>query len=82
MQDTVRLVDPDAESFEKRDVADNDAKSDGQQQQRFVFFGDGKIDKDHANTKHDNVSIVRQVEPGVGDKLKKQLHILYPPSIS
>ena len=38
MQHTVRFVNTYAEALEKRDVAEDDAEADGQQQQGLVFF--------------------------------------------
>jgi len=59
MQHAVGLVNAQTEAFEKRHIADQDAESDGQQQQRLVFFGNRQIYEQRADQKHNHVSKIR-----------------------
>jgi hypothetical protein len=74
MQDTVGFVNTEAESFEERYITNQDPESNGQQQQRFVLFGYGKINERRANQQHDNIAEIDKIVSGICQKLYKKFH--------
>ncbi len=66
MQHAVGLIDAETKALEKRDVANQNAKTDRQKQQGFVLLGNGKVDKGRSHKKHDDIAKIDQIVTGVG----------------
>ena len=58
----------------ERDIAEDDAQSDGDEQQRLEVFLDGEPDKEGSHHNHDQVPDRRIGKGGVGQEFMKVLY--------